>query len=413
MGKNFTFYDDGCDEDERKTRRSREIAVLGATGSIGKSALDVIAKSNGALRASVLAVKSSVAKAVELARQFQPKFLVVVDENADRTPLGALPRKTKALFGRDALNEVVRRPEIDVVLNAIVGIAGLDATLEALDAGKTVALANKEALVAGGALVMRKLEERGSAALLPVDSEHSAIFQCILSHCNPDVSPQITSDDVERIILTASGGPFRDWTREQLKGATVEDALRHPTWNMGAKVTIDSASMMNKALEIIEARWLFDIEPDRIQVMIHPQSLIHSMVEFVDGAVLAQISPPDMRLPIQFALYGAFRKQGPAKKFDWTKAASIELTPPDFERFPALQLGFEVAKAGGTAGAALNAANEVAVDAFRRGAITFDQIPELCRRTLDSHNYEPNPTLGRVYEIDAWARKEIEKWISR
>lgn len=394
------------------TREQRQIAVIGATGSIGTSALDVIAESRGKLRASVLAVKSSIAKAVELSRRFRPDVLVVVDSDVDRSPLRDVPCGTEVLFGEDALNEVVSRPGIDVVLNAVVGVAGLPTTLRALECGKRVALANKEALVAGGSLVMRALDEYGGA-LYPVDSEHSAIYQCLLSRRCSTKSTRISSGDVERIILTASGGPFREWSLDRIKSATVEDALRHPTWNMGAKITIDSASMMNKALEIIEARWLFDMSPEKIQVVIHPESLVHSMVEFIDGAVIAQLSPPDMRLPIQFALYGAEREICPTRKFNWRRAMTMNFAPPDFERFPALTLGFEVAKNGGTTGAVLNAANESAVDAFMCGKINFDQIFTLCRRILDLHDYEPNPTLERVYEVDAWARKEIEKWIAR
>lgn len=390
----------------------RNIAVIGATGSIGTSALDVIAESQGRLRAGVLAVNRSVEKVVELALRFRPDVVVINDVNADRTPLSRLPADIQVVFGPDALDEVVRRPEIDVVLLSIVGVAGLRSAWSALDAGKTVALANKEALVAGGSLITNLLETKGGK-LIPVDSEHSAIYQCVLSRCENPRTPRITSNDVERLILTASGGPFRSWSLEQLRNATVADALRHPTWNMGAKITIDSASTMNKALEIIEAKWLFGLDAERIQVMIHPQSIVHSMVEFVDGAVLAQLSPPDMRLPIQFALYETRRLPGPTRKFDWTQASTLEFYPPDFERFPAMALGFEVAKVGGSAGVVLNAANETAVDAFLNGELTFDRIPALCRQALDAHNFEASPSLDYIFELDSWARKETEKWISR
>ncbi|MBR4976521.1 MAG: 1-deoxy-D-xylulose-5-phosphate reductoisomerase [Thermoguttaceae bacterium] len=390
----------------------RNVAVIGASGSIGTSALDVIAASGGRLRASVLSVNNDVAKLVELAKRFRPDAVVVANPNADRTPLAELPSGIEVLWGPDALAEVVRRPEIDVVLLAIVGVAGMRVAWSALEAGQTLALANKEALVAGGSLMTDLLRTNGGK-LYPVDSEHSAIFQCLLSRRLDSNSTFVDGSDVERLILTASGGPFRDWSAERLKTATVADALKHPTWQMGAKITVDSASTMNKALEIIEARWLFGLDADKISVVVHPQSIVHSMVEFVDGAVLAQLSPPDMRLPIQLALYETERLPGPTRKFDWTQSSTLEFFPPDFERFPALSLGFEVAKKGGTAGVVLNAANEVAVDAFLNGRTTFDKIPVVCRQILENHSFEEKPTLERIVELDAWARKETEIWISR
>jgi 1-deoxy-D-xylulose-5-phosphate reductoisomerase len=390
----------------------RNVAVIGASGSIGTSALDVIAASGGRLRASVLSVNNDVAKLVELAKRFRPDAVVVANPNADRAPLAELPSGIEVLWGSDALAEVVRRPEIDVVLLAIVGVAGMRVAWSALEAGQTLALANKEALVAGGSLMTDLLRTNGGK-LYPVDSEHSAIFQCLLSRRLDSNSTFVDGSDVERLILTASGGPFRDWSAERLKTATVADALKHPTWQMGAKITVDSASTMNKALEIIEARWLFGLDADKISVVVHPQSIVHSMVEFVDGAVLAQLSPPDMRLPIQLALYETERRPGPTRKFDWTQSSTLEFFPPDFERFPALLLGFEVAKKGGTAGVVLNAANEIAVDAFLNGRTTFDKIPVVCRQILENHTFEEKPTLERIVELDAWARKETEIWISR
>ena len=400
-------------KEQRNLNNPRNIAVIGASGSIGTSALDVIAHSNGRLRAGVLAVNRSVDKLVELAIRFKPDVVVVVDTEADRTPLKMLPRGIEVLFGPEALDSVVQRSELDVVLLAIVGVAGLRVAWNAIDAGKTLALANKEALVAGGSLLIDLLARRGGK-LLPVDSEHSAIFQCLLSRSSdlPSRTPRITSDDVERLILTASGGPLWSWDAKRLKGAKLEDVLQHPTWVMGRKITIDSASFMNKALEVIEARWLFGLDAEKINVAVHPQSIVHSMVEFTDGAVLAQLSPPDMRLPIQFALYETQRCPGVSRRFDWSRAFSLEFFPPDFERFPALELGFEVARVGGTAGVVLNGANEAAVESFVDGKISFDQIPTLCRRALDAHNFESNPTLSRILELDAWVRKEIKKWIS-
>ena len=315
----------------------RNVAVIGASGSIGTSALDVIAASGGRLRASVLSVNNDVAKLVELAKKFRPDAVVVANPNVDRAALAELPSGIEVLWGPDALAEVVRRPEIDVVLLAIVGVAGMRVAWSALEAGQTLALANKEALVAGGSLMTDLLRTNGGK-LYPVDSEHSAIFQCLLSRRLDSNSTFVDGSDVERLILTASGGQFRDWSAERLKTATVADALKHPTWQMGAKITVDSASTMNKALEIIEARWLFGLDADKISVVVHPQSIVHSMVEFVDGAVLAQLSPPDMRLPIQLALYETERRPGPTRKFDWTQSSTLEFFPPDFERFPALLL---------------------------------------------------------------------------
>lgn len=387
------------------------VAVIGATGSIGESALDVIEKSEGRLRAHVLTANTSIDKLVKLALRFQPELIVVGDENVDRSPLSELPNNIKVCFGKDSLDEVVKEPEIDVVLISIVGIAGLHVTLSALEAGKTIALANKESLVAGGAIIEDLLDSRGGK-LIPVDSEHSAIYQCLISKCAAN-SPRITSTDVKRLILTASGGPFRDYSHERLRDVTPEEALKHPTWNMGKKITIDSATMMNKALEIIEARWLFGVDVDKISVVIHPQSLIHSMVEFVDGATIAQLSPPDMRLPIQYALYGNKRKWGPSRTFDWTQAYRFEFIPPDYDRFPALLLGKEVARKGGTAGVVLNAANEVLVDAFLKRLISFEKIPYICKRILELHNFDPKPCLDYIFELDNWARKETMKWICR
>ncbi|MDO5309537.1 MAG: 1-deoxy-D-xylulose-5-phosphate reductoisomerase [Planctomycetia bacterium] len=391
---------------------TRTIAVIGATGSIGTSALDVIAHSQGALRVGALAVKRSTKELTSLALRFHPEVVAVADETADLTPLESLPSEIEVVVGARGLEELVRRPTWDVTLLSVVGSVGLTLAWNVLDVGGTLALANKEALVSGGAILMDLLRRKGGV-LIPVDSEHSAIYQCLLSRRSTPRSPEILSADVSRLILTASGGPFRTWSAEELRHATVSDALRHPTWQMGAKVTIDSASMMNKALELIEARWLFGLDVDKLSVVIHPQSIVHSMVEFVDGAVLAQLSPPDMRLPIQFALYEGRRASSPARKFDWTSACQLEFYPPDMTRFPALALGLEAARAGGTSGAVLNAANEVAVAAFQRGKLRFDQIAHVCREIVQRHEYQERPTLDTILTLDAWARKETEQWISQ
>jgi 1-deoxy-D-xylulose-5-phosphate reductoisomerase len=276
----------------------------------------------------------------------------------------------------------------------------LRSTWAAVEAGKAVALANKETLVMAGPLVMA-LAARCGATILPVDSEHSAVHQALCSGQHADV---------KRIVLTASGGPFRTKPREALATVTPAEALAHPTWSMGPKITIDSATMMNKALEIIEARWLFDMPAEKIAVLVHPQSIVHSMVEFVDGSVIAQLSPPDMRLPIQYALTYPERTEGPARKFDFTRPMTLEFEPPDVERFPAVRLGHEAAARGGTAGAVLNAANEAAVGRFLAGGLRFTDIAEACARVLDEHPFEAEPTLDEILRLDSWARQEVATW---
>ncbi len=384
------------------THRPRNVAILGSTGSIGRSTLEVIDASNGRLRVAALSANASLKQLLGQALNVRPRWVVATNcDQAARFDWSSLSTETKLLTGPDALERIVTEPDIDVVVAAIVGSAGLRGTWAALDAGKTVALANKETLVVAGPLAMRLAAQRG-ATILPVDSEHSAVFQALQAG---------RREDVKRIILTASGGPFRCHTREQLEQVTVDDALAHPTWDMGPKITIDSATMMNKALEIIEARWLFDLPPERIDVVVHPQSIVHSMVEYNDGSVLAQMSPPDMKLPIQYALSYPERWEGPAAKLDLTESLRLDFEPPDLDRFPALQLGYEVARAGGTTGAVLNAANEAAVAGFLEGQLTFSEIVPACRATLDSHNYDPNPTLDDLIRLDTWARKEITRWV--
>ena len=295
---------------------------------------------------------------------------------------------------------MVTDPEVEVVLTAIVGAAGLTGTWAALEAGKTVAVANKETLVMAGPLVM-DLARRRDAQVLPVDSEHSAIFQAMQGG---------RGDEVERIVLTASGGPFRGRTQAQLEQVTVNEALNHPTWRMGPKITIDSATLMNKALEILEARWLFGLPPERIEVVVHPESIIHSFVEFRDGSVLAQLSLPDMRLPIQYALTYPERLPGPARRLNWRELGAWHFEQPDLDTFPALQLGYEVARRGGTCGAVFNAANEAAVSRFLAGGLRFLEIPQVCRAVLDQHPYSPRPTLEELLTLDRWARQEALRW---
>jgi 1-deoxy-D-xylulose-5-phosphate reductoisomerase len=384
------------------SERPTQVAVLGSTGSIGRSALDVIAGSDGRLRALALAAHASTERILAQAQAFRPRWVVVTDpEAAARQDWSELPPDCELLSGPEAISQVARSPETDVVLSAIVGSAGLEGTWAAVEAGKRVALANKESLVMGGPLVTRMARSSG-ATILPVDSEHSAVFQALQAG---------RREDVRRVVLTASGGPFRQYTLGQLAGVTVEEALAHPTWEMGPKITIDSATLMNKALEIIEARWLFDLGSDQIGVVIHPQSIVHSMVEYIDGSVIAQLSPPDMRLPIQLALSWPERRAGVAEKMDWARVLHLDFEPPDFERFAALKLGLEVARVGGTAGAVLNASNETAVAAFLSGALGFEEIVPACKSVLENHHFDPNPTLGEIRELDRWARRETSRWV--
>jgi 1-deoxy-D-xylulose-5-phosphate reductoisomerase len=381
---------------------AKNIAVLGSTGSIGASTLEVVAASGGKLQALALAARNSTQVLLEQTRQFRPRWIVVTDaEAAARQDWSQLPQETELLIGQEALAKVAALSEIDSVVAAIVGAAGLESTWAAVEAGKRVALANKETLVMAGPLVMRLAAETG-AKILPVDSEHSAVFQCLQTG---------RREEVKRIVLTASGGPFRNHTVEQLARVTVEAALEHPTWDMGPKITIDSATMMNKALEIVEARWLFDLAPEQIDVVIHPQSVVHSLVEFVDGSTIAQISPPDMRLPIQYALYYPVRQPGISPRLDLTISQRLDFEPADPQRFPALELGLQAARSGGTTGAVLNAANEEAVRSFLAGELDFVEIVPVCRSIVEHHTFEAQPTLARLLEVDRWARQEVTRWV--
>ena len=330
-----------------------------------------------------------------------PPVVAANADAADEHHWNGLPGGVRRLTGPEGLEAVACEPEIDVVLAAIVGSAGLRSTWAALEAGKTVALANKETLVMAGPAIRELLASRGGQ-ILPVDSEHSAVHQALRAG---------RREEVARVVLTASGGPFRDWPLPKLAQITVSDALSHPTWQMGPKITVDSATMMNKALEIIEARWLFDLTADQISVMVHPQSIVHSMVEFTDGSVIAQMSPPDMKLPIQYALEYPDRRDGVSQRLDWSGAMSLDFEPPDPQRFPAVELGYQCARAGGSSGAVLNAANEAAVHAFLDEELHFTEIVPACRSVLESHNFEPRPSLARLIELDAWARQEISTWM--
>jgi 1-deoxy-D-xylulose-5-phosphate reductoisomerase len=379
----------------------RRVVVLGSTGSIGTNCLDVIRQLDGRLEALGLSAHSQGEALLAQAHEHRPRWITLTDpDTAHRFDTADLPRGTEFLHGPDAVARMVTDPDTDVVLTAIVGAAGLAGTWAALEAGKSVAVANKETLVMAGPLVM-DLAARTGARVLPVDSEHSAIYQAMQSG---------RPGEVARVVLTASGGPFRGKRKSELADVTVEQALRHPTWRMGPKITIDSATLMNKALEVIEARWLFGLAAEQISVIIHPESVIHSFVEFTDGSVLAQLSPPDMRLPIQYALTFPERVAGPARKLSWATLQSWNFEQPDPETFPALELGYEVARRGGTCGAVLNAANEVAVGRFLAGEVRFLDIPRVCRAVLEHHHYNARPTLAELDAVDRWARQEAHRW---
>jgi 1-deoxy-D-xylulose-5-phosphate reductoisomerase len=372
----------------------RTVAVLGSTGSIGTQTLDVVRADPDAAEVVALAASSSVDLLVEQAAEFRPKVVAIVEESkrdelADRVPAG-----TEVLTGPAALEELAAAA--DVVVNGVVGVAGLRVTLTALAAGKRLALANKESLIAGGPVVQRVRHTPG-AELVPVDSEHCAVHQCLRGTDDP-------ARDVARIVLTASGGPFRGRDAADLAEVTVEDALAHPTWSMGPKITVDSSTLMNKGLEVIEAHELFAIPYDRIEVVVHPQSVIHSMVEFTDGATLAQLSRPDMRLCIGYALAWPERLPVPFGRIDWTELRRLDFEPPDHDAFPCLGLAYDAGRAGGTAPAWLNAANEVAVAAFLEGRLRWSSIPDLLRAVLDGHDGGDADSVDAVIDADRAAR---------
>ena len=371
------------------------LAILGSTGSIGRSCLEVVRHRPDDFQVTALVAGSSEQALREQAAEFAPAISVLA--GAERTP-GDWPGQVA--IGGDAVEEVVCRDDVDIVVAAIVGAAGLRSTVAAAKAGKRIALANKEAMVVAGGLV-RSIADASGSEIWPVDSEHSALLQAMQS------GPR---ERVRKVILTASGGQFRTTPADELDSVTPEQAGRHPTWNMGPKITIDSGTLMNKALEVIEAAWLFDLPAGQIDVVVHPQSIVHGLVEFVDGSVLAQMSPPDMRLPIQLALTWPDRLTAPTEPLDLAALSQLDFEAPDTTRFPALLLGYDVLRRGGTAGAVLNAANEVAVDRFCRREIRFPEIARLCEDVLARHDHESDPTLDTLFAHDALARQEAHSW---
>ncbi|MCC6909679.1 MAG: 1-deoxy-D-xylulose-5-phosphate reductoisomerase [Phycisphaerales bacterium] len=396
------------------TSRTRRVIVLGCTGSIGRSTLHVIEHLNsiepGSLEIVGLATGSNVELMREQAQRHQVRHLAVAKASSQSHP----DTDPIAFTGDDAARRLVEEVECDIVVAAIVGSAGLSAVAAAIERGCDIALANKETLVAAGEIIMPLAERRG-VNILPVDSEHSAIFQCLQSRSASGAAPDrpMCLDHIRRIVLTASGGPFRTWPAERIAEATVEQALSHPTWKMGAKITIDSASMTNKALEVIEAKWLFGLDARRIEVIVHPQSIIHSLVEFDDGSVLAQLGAPDMRTPIQYALTWPARPPGCATRIDWAALRRLDFEAPDEDRFPALRLARHVVETGGTSGAIFNAANEEAVAAFLDGRIAFGRISQLAEEALDAIEHGAAQSLDEVMDADHRARQFVRSTLAQ
>jgi 1-deoxy-D-xylulose-5-phosphate reductoisomerase len=386
---------------------SKKIAILGSTGSIGKNALRVIDALNSSCVSRdasceydvvAISANNSFGLLAEQAKKYKPKFVAITNADLQNQLRELLSDSdAKILAGPQSLEEIAQLDEVDILLTAVVGAAGLPAVLSAAQKGKRLAIANKEPLVIAGELLTQTAKKTGST-ILPVDSEHSAIFQAMQAGKPGEVS---------KIILTSSGGPFRKSSPEDIRNVTLEEALSHPVWDMGQKITVDSATMMNKALEVIEARWLFDVPVEKIEVLIHPESIVHSLVEFVDGSVIAQLAEPDMRLPIQYALTYPERVAGIAKRLELADTGTLTFERPDFELFRALALGYEVARSGGTAAAVFNAANEVAVQEFIEGRIKYVDITELIEHCLNKHNAKTSVSLEELLEADAWARREV------
>ena len=380
---------------EDNERQRKKVCILGSTGSIGTQALQVIESHADLFEAYVLTANTQADLLIQQARQFQPCCVVIADESRYDYVREALSDEPVQVYaGADALCQVVQMEPVDIVLTALVGFSGLRPTISAIKARKPIALANKETLVVAGELITRLCIEN-NVPILPVDSEHSAIFQSLMGECSP----------IEKIILTASGGPFRTFSREQLRSVTPAMALKHPNWDMGAKITIDSASMMNKGFEVIEARWLFDVAPQQIQVVVHPQSIIHSAVEFQDGAVKAQLGMPDMRVPIQLALSYPERLPSDFPRIDWWQMKDLTFERPDVEKFRCLQMAYEAIRLGGNAACVVNAANEVANLAFRQERCAFLQMAEVIEQSLQRVPHIESPSLEDYLACDAETRR--------
>lgn len=368
----------------------KKLAVLGSTGSIGTQTMEIVRR-NGDIEITALAAGRNIELLEAQIREFHPRMAVVWEKAAaDELAVKVADTDTRIYSGMEGLICAATLPETDMVLTAVVGMIGIMPTVEAICAGKDIALANKETLVTAGHLIMSLAEEH-KVHIYPVDSEHSAIFQSLQGESREQIS---------KILLTASGGPFRGWTKEQMRHVQVEDALRHPNWSMGKKITIDSATMVNKGLEVIEARWLFDVDFDQIQVIVQPQSLIHSMVEFIDGGIMAQLGTPDMKLPIQYALYYPKRRFLDTRRVDFAELAGITFENPDLENFQGLKLAYEAGRMAGSMPTVLNAANELAVSKFLRREIQFLEISEIIAYAMSKHTVIPNPTVEEILNVE-------------
>ncbi len=376
--------------------KKKNIVILGSTGSIGEQALQIVREHPDRFNVLGISCNNSWEKLLEQVQEFHPQYALVANKQyADAFDDKQLPQDTELLVGHEQLIELATLDDADVILNSLVGYSGFEPTIEALKAGKKVALANKESLVVGGEII-NKLIKDDRSQLIPVDSEHSAMLQCLVGE---------PLDKIEKLIITASGGPFRTWSKKQMKDITVDDALDHPNWSMGAKITIDSATMMNKGLEIIEAHWMFDMPLDKIEAVVHPQSVIHSVVTFTDGSSKAQLGPPTMQVPILYALTYPERTTLDAPRLDWQSAFDLTFEPVDYDRFPCLRLATEAIEEGGLAPAILNAANEIAVERFLNKEIAYIDIPKVIETCLDQLNNSGSVTLESLKNIDQQARK--------
>lgn len=383
-------------------QKPKNIAILGSTGSIGTQALEVVLEQPNSFQVSVLTAQNNADLLIEQALQFQPKAVVIVNSDLEAKVKSALSgQNIQVLAGKDALTEVVQLPEIELVLTALVGYAGLAPTIQAIKSKKDIALANKETLVVAGDLITRLLKEY-QVQMYPVDSEHSAIFQCLVGE---------EQNPIEKIILTASGGPFRGKKAEELANVTKAQALKHPNWDMGAKVTIDSASLMNKGLEVMEAKWLFDLEVEQVDVIVHPQSIVHSLVQFEDGSIKAQLGLPDMKLPIQYAMAYPQRLKTNFKRFNFAEYPNLTFEKPDTETFRNLSLAFEALKTGGNTACVLNAANEIAVESFLRDKIGFLEMSDIIEKCMQKVNFITNPTYEDYVQSDTEARRYAQEFV--
>lgn len=385
----------------RKEENMKKIAILGSTGSIGTQTLDVV-RNNKDLLVTALSAGSNISKLEEQIREFQPMYAVVFDEKkAEELKVKVADLKVKVLCGMDGLLTIASMEEADILVTAIVGMIGIRPTIAAIESGKDIALANKETLVTAGHIIMDLAKKHG-VKILPVDSEHSAIFQCLNGE---------SQKEIDKLLITASGGPFRGKTKDQLKNVKVEDALKHPNWAMGRKITIDSSTLANKGLEVMEARWLFDVPFERIQVIVQPQSVIHSMIQFVDGGVMAQLGTPDMRLPIQYALYYPERRFLNGERLDFAKLGSLTFEEPDTDNFPALSLAYKAGIAGGSMPTVFNASNECAVAKFLNGSIGYLQIAEIIETCMEVHKLVDDPSVEQILETEQWTYEFIEgRW---